>query len=121
MKYETLSEDLIERLPALREEYEAELAWWGHERPGPHVIYGDILNRYLQAKLRNQNDREEIRRIFSLLEELASNPDGRVQDVLLATVLEALYDNADLFRKSKDHMGRQTLKLAELLEKSTTT
>lgn len=68
--YGNVCEMLVECMPELKEAFEAELRWWGSERPGPHVVYGDILNPYLDALLQS-GDEAALRRVFDFLEVLS--------------------------------------------------
>jgi hypothetical protein len=45
--YANVAEALVKAVPDLRAHYEEELRWWGDEKPGPHIIFGDVLNPYL--------------------------------------------------------------------------
>jgi hypothetical protein len=93
LNYGNLSERLVKAVPALKSAYDKELEWWQGEWAGPHIIYGDILNPYLTAKLESHNkeDQAELDRIFAFLEELATSEDVHIQEVLAYTVLEYFY------------------------------
>ncbi len=104
IKYETVVDHLITSIPELREKYEKELEWWGTERPGPHIIYGDLLTPHLIAAI-ERNDGAEIRRVFDSLEILAAHPDPKVQEIAAFSVCERLTDNSDWMKTARSYMG----------------
>ena len=114
--YENVLEKLVEYVPEVKEAYEAELKWWGAERPGPHVVYGDVLNPYID-RLLQAGDQTALRRVFSLLEVLSSSEDVRVQEVVAVTVCEHLGSDQQKLAQAKRFMGRATLKISDDVEK----
>src|SRR5678815_2885112 len=92
--YENVSDVLVEHVPELKEQYQEELKWWGDQRPGPHVVYGDILNPYLDRLLQS-GDEAKLRQVFEFVEMLAGNPDSRVQELVAVTICEHLGSNAE--------------------------
>lgn len=114
--YENVSDALAEYLPELREAYEAELKWWGDERPGPHVVYGDILNPYLNQLLRSDQE-AALQHVFAFLEMLALSEDRRVQEIVAVTVCEHLGNDDELLRRARRYMGPATLKHSDDVEK----
>lgn len=105
LTYDGLSRTLIEAFPELRERYEKELDWWGSEKPGQHIVYGDIFTPYLAELLEADRDTERLERAFRLLEELIANNDVRVQEVAVVTVLEYLQGKPCLLRQAEPYMG----------------
>jgi len=69
-------------VPELREEIDALRRWWEPDVPGQHVVFGDLLTPFLASLLRAANDRKRLQEIFDFIEELAKNPDVRVQEVV---------------------------------------
>ena len=104
IKFGTLSESLIELFPELRLEYEKELEWWHPDKPGDHIIYGDILTPYLINLLKNEGSEEKLGDIFSFLETLATCDDIRVQEVVSVSVLQYLWGAQDLLDKARKIM-----------------
>jgi hypothetical protein len=82
LTYRRLNEALIEAVPELRVPYEAERRLWRDAQPGPHVVYADILGRFLVAELESGARKKLLRRIFAFLEDLAMHPDVQVQEVV---------------------------------------
>ena len=112
-KYEDLSDKLMEVVPELRPAYEKELAWWGDDQPGQHVVYGDVLNPYLISLLESGDNPETLRRIFDLLEKMANHPDVLVQQVVAVTVCEQLTDREEWITEAWPYMGSKTRELAK--------
>lgn len=117
IQYEELSNLLIQEIPELTEKYRKELEWWEDEEPGPHNIYGDVLNPYLLGLLRKDNQNKKLKKVFSFIEELANSNSKKVQEVVAVTVLERLSTEPDLLKKAEKYMGPKTMQfLGELKE-----
>lgn len=129
--YEAISDLLVERVPEIRKAYEALLRWWGEveddledddedEGPGPHVVYGDVLNPFLIALLildeRTPQEEECLRRIFELLEDLAHHPDVHVQEVVAFTVLERLGGDKEVLKRARPYMSEVTMQFSREVE-----
>jgi hypothetical protein len=116
--YENLSKKLIETVPELAPQYEKELDWWGGEEPGPHNIYGDVLNPYLITLLKSEpgpETDEVLNRIFVFLEVLSNHPDVHVPEVVGVTVIEVLL-GAGLLEAARRYMGPATLQMSREIE-----
>jgi len=105
LSYDELSKTLVEAFPEIQERYEKELDWWGSEKPGQHIVYGDIFTPYLVELLEADRDTERLQRAFELLEELIANNDVRVQEVAVVTVLEYLQGKPSLLSRAEPYMG----------------
>jgi hypothetical protein len=116
VRYEDVSDKLMEHVPELREAYEAELKWWGNDQPGPHVVYGDVLNPYIDRLLQS-GDQAALRRVFAFLEILSCCEDQRVQELVAVTVCEHLGDDEERLRDARRFMGPATLKHCDDVEK----
>jgi len=114
--YENAADKLVESLPELKESYQAELEWWGTDRPGPHIIYGDILNPYIDRLLQAGGE-TGLRRVFAFLEALSQNEDARVQELVAVTVCEYLGNAPKKLQMAKRFMGPATLKISEEVER----
>jgi hypothetical protein len=116
VNYENVCEKLVEHVPDVKEKYEAELKWWSPEKPGAHVVYGDILNPYL-AVLLQSGDEATLRRVFDFLEVLSRSEDPRVQELVAVTVCEYLGSDSERLREASRFMGPATLKHSREVEK----
>lgn len=114
--YENVSHMLVEYLPEFAERYQSELKWWGNRKPGPHVVYGDILNPYIDQLLRS-GDEPRLRRLFDFIEVLAGSPDLRIQELVAVTVCEFLGDDPERLKASKRFMGPHTVKRSSEVER----
>ena len=112
ISYDNMAEVLIEVVPELLKEYEAEREWWRDVLPPPHVIYGDLLNPYIAVMLGAGEQEEILRRIFGLVETLAKHEDRRVRDVVAVTVCEYLGGNKGLLAQARKYMGPSTRRLS---------
>ncbi len=116
ISYANMSERLIEAVPELRLKYESQLNWWGDEKPGRHIVYGDLLNPYLISLLEENGQKDVLGRIFALLEALSQHEDILVREVVAVTVLETLVGHRDIWEKARKLMGKETLRIAEAVE-----
>lgn len=116
LRYEQLIERLLEVVPDLRKAYDEELAWYGGEVPGPHIAFGDLLDPLILNLLRQGTDDDTLKRVFTLLEEMATSSDVRTQEVVAYTVLERLGDDREILEKARCLMGPATLALPHEVE-----
>jgi hypothetical protein len=114
--YEKLSEKLVEIVPELKSAYELECQQWGEDRPGPHIIFGDLLSPYLLGLLRSNKQENILFRIFSFLEQLANQEDTRVQEVVAFTILERLRSDKELLAYAQKYMGERTRRFCQELK-----
>jgi len=114
--YNDMSKYLVSKIPELASEYEKEIVWWNPEfpgdLPGQHVIFGDIFRPFLTNLLKATNENKELlRRIFSIIEEFANSNDQDVLDLVDITVCENIInDTPEALRKSESRsllLGRK--------------
>jgi hypothetical protein len=106
MKVILLSEfpELIERYIEVSDSYDfLEL--------GPHVVYGDLLNRYVADLLRENKDLKAIKKIFDFYERMATCEDEKVRNVLEVTLLEYLWDEKITYENALKYMEEETVKI----------
>ena len=116
MNYDSLIDELLEIIPEIKPEYKKELEWWGAEQPGPHNIFGDVLNPFIKSILKKQDEEGLLIKLFYFLEKMATCEDIMVQEVLGCTVLEYIGDDKTLLEKAKKYMGKETLKICLEIE-----
>ncbi len=86
---------------------------WPDERPGPHIVYEDVLCPWLEVLLENPYQYEDIlRRVFDFLESLALTGSQGIRDVVGASVCEPLAAAGALDR-ARSFMGPATSKLCD--------
>jgi hypothetical protein len=111
--YETVSDLLVKELPELSGPYLELLDYWNGERPGPHIVYGDILNPFIDAKLQEE-DREASVRIFRFIESLLLCADARVADMASVEICEHIaFSDKSIWRRARPFMGQATQKRCE--------
>lgn len=105
LHFDNLSLAMVKEFPELRERYTKELEWWGDEKPGQHVIYGDIFTPYLVDLLESGRGPNQLKRAFSFLENMLSCEDVKVQEVAVVTVLEYFHGKPKLLDLAKPYFG----------------
>ena len=108
LHYDHVAEALVEAVPELRAAYDEERRQWGDEPPGPHVIFGDLLNPYLLTLLHTGQQKVKLRQIFAFLEELAQHEDIHIQELVAVTVCERLGDDSIALQAASRYMGART-------------
>lgn len=77
---------LLEALPELRPAYEKNV----ESLTGPYVAFSVLLNPLLWKLLESEGAEDDLRRIFTLVERLATDSDYRVRTLVAVEVLEPL-------------------------------
>ena len=113
MEYKELNDVLRKRFPSLKTIIDAEMDTFECYIPGPHVLYGNVLNPYISGLLRMPNKSDEISNVFLFYEELAQSDDSEVRNLLQATLLEYLWDEHIIFCRAIKHMLPETKKINE--------
>ncbi len=113
--YDNLNSKLVEAVPELLPGYETEVRseTWADddEGPGPHIIFADVLCPYVKSLARSGNESDVLRRIFNFLEQLASQDDADVRNVVGASVCEVLVVDRDIYMHLRGFMGPATERL----------
>jgi hypothetical protein len=107
---ENASEKLVEYLPELKEAYDKERQGWDNQKPGAHVVYGDILNAYIIDRSK-VGDAGALSRAFHVVEMLATNADVLVQEIAGASIVEYLRGQKRVLKAVRPFMGPATLEL----------
>jgi len=118
LSYGNLDKRLVEMIPELRVPYESERRWWKGEKPGQHIIVGDILTPFLRTLLDGGGKLETITRVFAYLEELASSQSKAIQEIVAFSVLEQLIDDQKIIDTARTYMGPRTLEILNEIETS---
>jgi hypothetical protein len=116
LSYDNVVEALMEAVPELRATYEAECHQWGDEPPGPHVIFGDILNPYLVDLLGSDRQDAKVHQVFQFLEPLANHEDVHMQELVAVTVCERLGDDPKILHRAHKYMGARTRQFSDEVE-----
>ena len=105
LAYDDLSEALIRAVPELRMPYEIERKAWRGEKPGQHVMFGNIVPPFLASELQDLRRRDVLKRAFSFFEDMANDPDVLVQEVVQQEVLASLCGQAEWKARAKPYIG----------------
>ena len=116
INYANVAGALLTNLPELMSRYERLLADSGGEVPGPHVVYGDVLNRYIDELLQS-NDGDALRVVFMFVERLADSGDVRVREVVGATVCWYFGGYPEKLAQIRLHMGPSTKQISDEIER----
>lgn len=117
VRLSNLGDKLVEAVPELQPQYLAELEWWGEDKPGVHIIFGDIFNPYLISLIKSDSQQETLIHIFYFLEKLANHENEQIQEVVAVTVCERLGDESEILMKARQYMGRKTLEMSYEIER----
>ena len=118
IKYEKLSDELIKRFPTFKDKYDHILSYFKPDKPGPHVVYGDILNPYLTSLLENSDQNKyELQQIFDFLELLSNHEDLHIQEIVQMTILEYIGGKKELELEAKKFMGSKTKVLYDEIQR----
>lgn len=117
VSYESMSDALVQQLPELSGQYNELLGWWGDEKPAPHVVYGNVLNPYIEQVTRS-HDVDALSRAFKLIERLSVSSDTRVRDVVAATICDFIVSNRTIFNQTRLVMGPSTRRQCEEVAKT---
>ena len=101
MKFEELNGLLGERFPFLESSIQEVVEFYEGDSVGEHVLYGDVLNRYVTELLRENKEKDTIKQIFEFYEELAESEDEEVRNLLQVTLLEYLCGLSTVIRTEK--------------------
>jgi hypothetical protein len=109
--YEQANAVLAECLPELAEAVRLELRDGRPVRPGPHTLYDEVLNPYVNKLLDARIETDEaLKRVFAFIERLSSSTDKNVRDVVIATILPNLIGEPRL-DVARRYMGPATRRL----------
>ena len=112
--YESLSYDLVEALPELRDASD----WGTYVREGPHALFSDALVPWLGALLGNPANHEPLlRRTFDLLEVLATHEDKYIVNLIAVSMLEPLQSRPEALLEARRWMGPGTLEILADIER----
>jgi hypothetical protein len=113
--YYSLNQKLVDAFPELQSAYQSQLDWWAPETPGPHVMYGDVLNPFIVSSIERLDD-SVLRRVATYLEQIATSGDDKSIDVVVVTVLSYLSSQPDWIGPFREYLGQHTRKLLQEYE-----
>lgn len=110
--YEDLNEKFItDRFPELTEKVNKETE--GYEEFLSHVVFGNIFNPLTVSLLKSDDFSTDqlLKRIFEMYEEMSSEGDAEVRNLVEATLLEYLWDEKKTYDRALKMMGEKTKEL----------
>ncbi len=110
--YEDLNEKFItDRFPELTEKVYKETE--GYEEFLSHVVFGNIFNPLTVSLLKSDDFSTDqlLKRIFEMYEEMSSEGDAEVRNLVEATLLEYLWDEKKTYDRALKMMGEKTKEL----------
>lgn len=111
IEYASIPELLVATFPDLRAQIEAEISWWSPDPVEVEPLVGDVFAPYLAGMLdESAGTSPELERAFELIENMVDDPDSRVRDLAVVSILEALEDNPLVLEKARPMMGPETIK-----------
>ncbi len=112
MRYSELNAKLSGYFPALQPVIDLEMD--NGYKPVPHVLYENVLNPYVIELLRDDDNPDEIKRVFVFYERLAASTDDDVRDLLQETLLDALRNDYYIYNNALKHMLPKTRQIISL-------
>lgn len=110
---------LAQEFPEVKKRFDEEIEWWGDEKPGPHIIMGDIFNPFVIGLLETSGDKQTLERAFVFLEDLAARGNDEVENVVTVTICESLVGNGrEIYERAKRFMGQATKEICEEVAKN---
>ena len=101
-----MNQRLVDAFPELSERYRERIEAWGEEM-GPYVIWDEVLNPYLRELLRSfcPGADRELERVFHILEQLATDPDQAVVDVVITEIATEIESDRESLDRARLFMG----------------
>lgn len=117
LTYKNAHLKMLEAIPELKEKYDEEIRWWGNEKPGQHIIFGDVFTDFMIALLKSSENEVLLKRMFAFLEKMATSSNEDVVNVATVTVCEDLAGDPTWLTKARQYMGPETRKISDRVEK----
>ena len=108
-RLDEVGERMIVALPELTKSFEDYCEEWRDDLPGAYNIACDVLMPAASAWLENVATEPLLKRLFSFVEELASDLDQDVRDFAQEGIINALAQNEKWVEAAKLYMGPRTL------------
>ena len=112
LEYDSLNQQLQERLPVLGEPRYTQLI--GGIEAGPYIVFGVMFNQYL-VDLAKENDLQARSGASAFIEDMAVAKDERVSDMLVSEVLPTLVGSQSMVDAYWPLLGMATRRRLKLL------
>lgn len=115
--YQNMNRKIVEAVPELRAAYDHAVAE-GYDADGPHVLYEElfagVLPKFFESECQNKN---QLRKIFDFLENLANHPDAKIQNVVYVSVCESICSDEAVLQKAQKYLGKTTKRFCDEIMK----
>jgi hypothetical protein len=109
ISFANMVEKLPEAFPEILPAFKKQIAFWGEDPPAPHVVYEEILSKFLRSRLQEEKRNDPLlRRIFKFIELLAGHKEERVQEVAHNSICEPLCNDEVALQRAQSYMGPKT-------------
>lgn len=105
---------LLNEFPRLRQQYNEDRDYL---EDLPHLTFENIFVPFVKEALEGDKEKNEISRVFELIEKMINCSDERVQEVAVVSVLEALVYEREMVMKIKSYLGTKSLEAFKKMEK----
>jgi hypothetical protein len=116
MTADTFEAALVADLPELASDLRALQDSWGDDKPGLHIVVGDVLAPYVKQSV-DASDGARLQNVCDFLERMATSPDEQLVNALAVSLLEGLGDDRDRLMRAREAMGPATLALSHEVER----
>jgi hypothetical protein len=116
MVKETFEEELVAAMPELAADLEALRASWGDDKPGVHIVVGDVLGKHVERAV-DAGAWWQIHTACHFMERMATSLDEELRNALTVSLLENLGDDRERLEKARLAMGPKTLTLSHEIER----
>ncbi len=111
MTSKELNLKLLEKIPKIKELYEAEVSWQEGNETGSHIVFEDVLVPFIKEQLKNGNE-VMLREVFVFIEELLIQKDEYASEVVEFSVIESLtFDEEIKSREYMKYLGANTARI----------
>jgi hypothetical protein len=111
LNYDDLTRLMLTEVPEARLGYERERRWWGREKPGAHVLFGNVMVPILINALDSGTQADLLQRAFRFVEHLAGHQSQAIREIASQSILEPLADEKNRIMRARPYFGPQTLRL----------
>lgn len=101
---------LFDSIPEIRDRYEEEVSWQDGHDTGAHVVYGNVLNRFVEERIL-QGDLEFVKRVLAFVEVVLEMDDKDAENVIEVTFLENFYYTEEFCDLIEGELGPRALVL----------
>lgn len=108
INYDEIIPRTLEAMPEIKADYEREVAHWTEEKMGPYNLFDIIVMPRVINQLNGTGHDDELLRAFNFFEELASNPNNEISNVIGVGVCEELCCHEAALQKAVKFMGTRT-------------